>query len=149
MKLKKSETLADHAWYYFENREFEKSIDDYRAALHYDSENTTCLINLGVALVGLERAGPEAFECFNRALQIVPNLDSALVNRGGAYKSGGELEKAKADFEAVSANVNSRPEWVKTAVEKLTELPNQMSTKSLDHRKPVVNAKPNTARKKD
>jgi len=133
----KANAIASRAWYYYENAKYDESIADYRTALQYSKENATSWMNLGVALLLSKGPVPEVFECLNRALQIIPKYDYALVNRGIAYQRSTKTDEAKADFEAVKANENSRPKPLESASNQLKEL-QEMSTESAELYKPVA-----------
>jgi tetratricopeptide (TPR) repeat protein len=72
--------------------DWEESERCARKALELEPQHPILHSNLGSSLAGQNRAG-EAIECFERALELDPNLDVALVSLARTLKSIGRYEE--------------------------------------------------------
>ena len=76
------------------NRDWQRAIDGFQAALRAEPDNAE--FHDGLAYAYLKRGSRElAFRHFREALRIDPNLRSAHANIGEAYLAGGDTEKAR------------------------------------------------------
>ncbi len=86
-----------------ERLEFEKAIDAYSFAIHYDPGYAVAYYNRGMAHYGLvyyfKRGSYDlAIADFSEALRLDPTMAEAFANRGLVYYDLGELEQAIIDF---------------------------------------------------
>jgi tetratricopeptide (TPR) repeat protein len=71
----------------------------FRAALDRDAESVRALVNLSSLLVDTRRA-EEAIPLLRRAVALDPEASEARINLVVALGRGGNLEEARAEFEA-------------------------------------------------
>jgi protein O-mannosyl-transferase len=90
---------------------------DYR---HFDrdvrSDDAHSYLARGIKLVANGRLDL-AWDDFNRAIAIDPNLEEAYINRGGIYQAKGNVARAMADFDhAIALNPGGSSAYLSKAV---------------------------------
>jgi tetratricopeptide (TPR) repeat protein len=92
-------TLMARAEFLRDRKRDDEALRDIDAAIVLDQENVHAFYLRGLTLMGLRRSH-EAFDSFNRALQIAPRYDYALRMRARLYREFGQTEEAVRDYEA-------------------------------------------------
>lgn len=128
--------------YYLAQRQFDKAIDQFEAALKFDPQSARVHCDLGAALFERGKArspdfergkGVEEIEEFavslthlKKALELDSSLLEALFNRALLYEHMGLLGQAESDWRAyLERDPNSK--WAEEARQHLTELEKQQS----------------------
>lgn len=138
--------------YYLAERQFDKAIDQFEAALKSDPQNARVHNDLGVALLergkarGLEQGRGKADEeieefarsltHFKKALELDGTLSEALFNRALLYQHMGFSDQSESDWRAyLERDPNSK--WADEARQHLTELERQRNKASQDGEQPL------------
>jgi tetratricopeptide (TPR) repeat protein len=82
-----------------QNHEWEKALIGFQEVLRIDSKHTQSYGNIGICYAHLGQR-EEAIEALDKALELDPNYESAILNRA-AVSSLKEGEKLNAEFKAV------------------------------------------------
>ena len=75
---------------YLKNSNYEEAVVCFREAIYHISNDLTCLNNLGLALIKLEKF-KEAQEILTKALKISPELPQVINNYSLTLKEEGKL----------------------------------------------------------
>lgn len=91
--IKKAAKLSPCAYYlenlgraYFENKNFEESINSYRKAFEFEPDNFDILFNLALTYKNNGQID-EAIENYKKAIEIIPDNSKAYFNLAGIYDS--------------------------------------------------------------
>lgn len=99
----------------FQDRRYERALDEYKAALEKDPGHGNALLGKANTYVQLERF-EDAVAAYNRYEQEVdPEFAGLYANRGIAYDRMGEHERALADYrmaQELDPSVDDGPGWL-------------------------------------
>jgi len=91
----KAQEIFETAYSYMKKKEWEKAINGFKECLRIDARTVQPHGNMGICYAALGRKA-EALAALDKALEIDPNYELALVNRAG-IESLAEGEKLKMD----------------------------------------------------
>lgn len=129
--------------YYLADRQFDKAIDQLRAALSLDPQNAEIHSDLGAALMEKGKADlsepergkssdefAESLEQFNKALELDGSLLTALFNRALLYQQMGLMPAAEDDWRKY-LDEDGSSKWADEARQRLRLLEEQRKRTSL------------------
>lgn len=83
---------------YFQKKDYEKAIANYKKALSLNDKHYSGHFNLGVAYQQTDKVD-RAIQEFQKAIEIAPKAPAAHLSLGLAFKAKGEWDKANKELE--------------------------------------------------
>lgn len=99
------------------NGNYEAAAAEYRKAIAVNPFQVQALFNLGVALTQLKRTD-EAVHAYREAIRFQPSLIPARINLGLLLANAGDIDGAKAQFQAILA-IDPQNRAAKSALQQL------------------------------
>ncbi len=99
LKTEKQTTTpwSNRAFYYRDNKQFNKALLDYNKAIEINPSKATLFNSRGKLFFDVGKT-TECIKDYDIATKIDPTLTEAWINRGAAHASQGNLQQALADF---------------------------------------------------
>jgi tetratricopeptide (TPR) repeat protein len=96
---KSTEALYALAFFYQENKEYNKAIEKYTMITQVDPKNKQAYYNLGYIHLVYLQVYDVAIKYFTNAIQCDPNYAEAYYNRGYCFELLGNINSARADYQ--------------------------------------------------